>query len=285
LSIKTKLIAGVGSLALAAGGMAAFAVPAANAASQSLLTCSGTSIVALLNPTLGSADAKYAKAAVKRIDSANSAKYHSSLTGGEDLGPSPVDATTCLVDAGIRTNNTATNSASGKDNPFDNQTNSQATLSMTTSTPFVPAIVGSTAGSATCNRSDPAVNGDYPQAYPLQGKLIFKYSQADALAKQIQLQAYTRLGSDTADPDVTHITVRGTVIKGPGVGGDVTSTFGFGAAFDTKKNLNLLDCVNDNSNINDPRDGNASLATLIISPADGSDVGTTVDPFLVSIPA
>jgi len=284
LSIKTKLIAGVGSLALAAGGMAAFAVPAANAASQSLLTCTGTQIVALLNPTLGSADAKYAKAAVKRMDSANQAKYHASLTGGEDLGLSPLDATTCLVDSGIRTNNTATNAANGKDNPFDNQTNGQTTLSMTTSTPFVPAIVGSTAGSATCNRSDPAVNGDYPQAYPLQGKLIFKYSQADALAKQIQLQAYTRLGTDPLDSDVTHITVRGTVIKGPGVGGDVTSTFGFGAAF-SNKNLNLLDCVNDNSDNQNPHLGNASLAVLIISPADGSDVGTTADPFVVSIPA
>jgi len=284
LSIKTKLIAGVGSLALVAGGMA-IAAPAASAADQTLVNCgTGTRIVALLNPTLGSSDAKYVKAAVKRNDSVNSGKYHLSLTGAEDLGPSTVDATSCSVNAGIRTDNAATN-AGTKLNPFDNQTNGQATLSMTSNTPFVPAIVGSTAGSATCNRSDPAVNGDYPQSYPLQGKLIFKFSQADAAAKQIQLQAYTRLGSDPADPDVTHITVRGTVIKGPGVGGDVTSTFGFGAAFDTKKNLNLLDCVNDNSNINDPRDGNASLATLIISPADGSDVGTTVDPFLVSIPA
>jgi len=283
LSIKTKLIAGVGSLALAAGGMAAFAVPAANAASTNLLSCTGTSIVALLNPTLGSADAKYTKVAVKRDDATNRAKYHSSLTGGEDLGESPLDVTDCVVDAGIRTNNTATNSASGKDNPFDNQTNG-ATHLTTNGGGFVGSIVGSTAGSATCNRSDPAVNGDYPQAYSLQGKPIFKFNQADAAAKQIQLQAYTRLGSDTADPDVTHITVVGTVIKGPGVGGDVKSTFGFGAAF-TSKNLNLLDCVNDNSDPNNARQGNASLAALIISPADGSDVGVTVDPLTVSIPA
>jgi hypothetical protein len=284
VSIKTKLIAGVGSLALAAGGMAAFAVPAANAADTTLLSCTGTSIVALLNPTLGSADAKYTKVAVKRIDATNSAKYHASLTGGEDLGPSTQDTTSCSVNSGIRTNNTATNSASGKDNPFDNQTNGLATLNMTAGTPFVGSIVGSTAGSATCNRSDPAVNGDFPQSYPLQGKLIFKFSQADAAAKQIQLQAYTRLGTDPADSDVTHITVVGTVIKGPGVGGDVHSTFGFGATF-SNKNLNLLDCVNDNTDNQNPRQGNASLASLIISPADGSDVNLLVDPFTVTIPA
>jgi len=279
LSIKTKLVAGVGSLALVAGGMAVGAAAPAGAATQALLTCNGTSIVALLNPTLGSSDAKYTKVAVKRIDAANSAKYHASTTGSEDNGPSTVDATSCAVDAGIRTNNASSNSASGKDNPFDNQTNSQSTLSMTGSSPFVPAIVGSNAGSATCNRTDTTLNDTYPQAYPLQGKLIYKFSQADALAKQIQDQFYIRLGTDPADSDVTHITVTGIVIKGPGVGGDVHGTLAFGPAFDVKKNLNLIDCVLPTAA------GNASLASLIISPADGSDVGTTVDPLTVTIPA
>jgi len=276
LSIKTKLVAGVGSLALVAGGMA-FVAPAANAADTTLVTCNNTRIVALLNPTLGSSDAKYVKASVKRNDAANSAKYHLSLTGAEDLGPSAQDATTCTVDAGIKTNNPATNSAGGKDNPFDNQTNGQ-NLTMTGSTPFLPGISGTSAGSNTCNRSDTTLDRDYPAAYPLQGKLIFKYNQADAAAKQIQHQLYTRLGADDTDPDVTHITVRGIVIKGPGVGGDVHATFAFGAAF-SSKNVNLGDCIATTAA------GNASLAALLITPADGSDVGTTVDPLTITIPA
>jgi hypothetical protein len=273
LSIKTRLIAGAGALAVA-GGMMVVAAPASGAA-QNLLTCTGTSIFASLNPTLGSSDAKYVKVATKRTTTAN----HVSLTGAEDFGPAVPDATSCAVDAGIRTNNTATNSASGKDNPFDNQTNGQATMSMTIG-PLVASakIVGTAAGSASCNRDDVSLNTDYPVAYPLQGKLIFKYGQQDAAAKQIQNQLYVRLGTDPADTDITHITVRGIAIKGPGVGGDVTSTFGFGAAYSTK-NLNLLDCTATTAA------GNASLAALIITPADGSDVGTTVDPLVISIPS
>jgi hypothetical protein len=275
LSIKSKLIAGAGTLALVASGMA-FAAPAANAATQTLVNCgTSTRIFASLNPTLGSGDARYVKTSVKRNDGAVN---HLSLTGAEDFGPSTSDATSCSVDAGIRTTNTATNSASGKDNPFDNQTNGQSTLSMGALT-SIGKISGTSAGSASCNRSDVTLNGDYPVAYPLQGKIIYKYTQFDALAKQIQNQFYVRLGADAADPDITHITLDGIVIKGPGVGGDVSATFAFGASYAPTKNLNLLDCTATTAA------QNASLASLIISPADGSDVGTVLDDFVVTIPA
>jgi hypothetical protein len=277
LSIRTKLLAGAGSLALAASGLAV-AAPAASA-DQTLVTCTGTRIVALLNPALGSGDAKYTKTAIKRNDAANSEKYHLSLTGAEDFGPSPVDATSCAVDSGIATNNAATNSASGKDNPFDDQTNGQTTLNFSAGPYAAKAkIAGNAAGVASCNRDDLTLDTDYPTVYPLQGKLIYKFGQADVKGKQLQHQFYVRLGTDDADPDITHITVSGIVIKGPGVGGDVSGTFGFGAAYSEKKNLNLLDCTEN------PAAGNASLGILLINPADGSDVGTAVDPLTVSIP-
>jgi hypothetical protein len=273
LSIKRKLIAGAGSLAIAAGGMA-LAAPAASA--QDLLSCSTTRIVALLNPTLGSGDAKYVKASIKRRDSANAAKYHLSLTGAEDFGPSTVDATSCTVDAGIRTNNPATDST--KANPFDDQTNGQATLNMTSGVFAASAkLSGTAAGVASCNRDDLTLDTEYPTGYPLQGKLLYKYGQADAASKQIQNQFYVRLGADDLDPDITHITVDGIVIKGPGIGGDVSAVFAFGAAYSTK-NVNLTDCTAGTAA------GNASLAALLIDQADGSDVGTGVDPLVVSIP-
>jgi len=274
LSIKTKLIAGAGTLAIAASGLA-FAAPSAGAA-QTLVNCgTGTRVFATLNPTLGSDDAKYVKTATKRNDGAVN---HLSLTGAEDFGPSTSDATSCAVDAGIRTNNPATNSVSGKENPFDNQSNGVATLTMG-AIGSLGKISGTASGSASCNRDDVTLNTDYPVAYPLQGKLIFKYLELDALAKQIQNQFYIRLGTDPLDTDITHITVEGIAIKGPGVGGDVTATFGFGAAYAPTKNLNLLDCTAVSAA------GNASLASLIISPADGSDGDAIADSWLVTIPS
>jgi hypothetical protein len=285
LSIKTRLIGGASALVLA-GSMMAVAAPAASAdldlvtAGNQIVSCTNTWLFASLNPTLGSSDAKYTKAAVKRNDGTVN---HLSLTGQEDLGNSTSDATSCAVDTGIRTNDPGTNSASGKENPYDNQTNGQSPLT-TTSGPSaaLAKISGTTAGTATCNRADPGINGDYPQAYPLNGKLIYKYGQNDALAKQIQNQFYVRLGSDPADTDITHITVTGIVIKGPGVGGTVGGTLAFGASYAPTKNLNLLDCTADGT---PPAAGNASLASLIIQAADGTDAGATVDPLTVTIPS
>ncbi len=281
MNIKTRLVAGASTLALA-GGMMAIAAPAASAATT-LMTCSGTSLIASLNPTLGSSDAKYAKAASKRNDGSIN---HLSLTGGEDLGPSVSDNTSCAVASGIRTTVAATNSLSGKDNPFDNQTadgsepGGYATLTMG-SIASAAKLVGSTAGSASCNRADPGLVTTYPQAYPLNGKLVYKFLELTPTAVQIQAQLYVRLGTDPLDTDITHITVRGISIKGPGVGGDVSGTLAFGAAYAPTKNINLLDCTADGT---PPAAGNASLGSLIITPADGSDAGALVDDLTVSIP-
>ena len=280
MSIKTRLLAGASTLAIAGGMMAAVA-PAAHAATT-LMTCSGTSLIATLNPTLGSSDAKYVKAASKRNDGSVN---HLSLTGSQDLGPSTTDSTSCALNAGITTTNAATD-AGVKLNPYDNQTadgsepNGYSTLTMG-SIASAAKIAGVTGGSASCNRADPGLVTTFPRAYPLNGKLVYKFLELTPTAVQIQAQAYIRLGTDPIDTDITHITVRGIVIKGPGVGGDVSGTLAFGAAFAPTKNINLLDCTADGT---PPAAGNASLGSLIITAADGSDAGVLVDDLTVSIP-
>ena len=275
MSIKTRLIGGASALAIA-GSMMAVAAPAANAATQSLLNCgTSTHLFSSLNPQLRSGNARYTKAVSKRN---NGATNHLSLTGSQDLGPSTTDATSCAVDVGIRTNNPSSNSITNVNNPFDDQTNGQATLSMGAIT-STATIAGVSSGSATCNRADPALLRNYPQAYPLNGLITFKYLQLTAANVAIQNQFYTRLGTDPLDTDVTHITVKGIVTKGPGIGGDVSATFAFGASFAPTKNLNLTDCLAN------PALGNASLGSLLINAADGSDADSLPDDFQVTIPA
>jgi hypothetical protein len=290
LSFKTRLVAGASALALA-GSMMAFASPAGAdldlvKADNQIVRCTGSVILATLNPTLQSGDARYLKTSSKRNDGTVN---HLSLTGQEDFGNSTTDNNSCAIDAGIRTVNTATNSLSGKDNPYDNQTfdgsdpGGFATLDVgqvgtgaLTGTGKTSGVFG---GSASCNRADPALVTDYPRGYPINGKLINKFQQLTATGAQYQLQSYLRLGTDPADTDPTHITVEGTVIKGPGIGGDVSATFAFGAAFAPTKNINLTDCIAN------PSLQNASLGSLIISAADGTDAGATVDAFDVTVPA
>ncbi len=259
MSIKTRLIAGASTLAIAGGMMAAVA-PAANAATT-LLSCTGIAAIGTANPTLKSGDAAYTKVALKDSDGTKT-----------DIlaGPIPADATTCSVNAGIRTNQ------AGQDIKYvlDDQTNGAASL---TTTGALSKGVTTTSGSATCNSADPTLVTTFPTAYPLQGKLQYKFDQLDALGHQILFQAYVRTGVDPADPTFGHITVKGIVIKGPGVGFDLAATFGFGATTSVK-NLNLLDCVGN------PAAKNASIAELDLQQVDGSDVGTTVDPLTVSTP-
>jgi hypothetical protein len=282
VNLKTKMLAGVSALATA-GGMMVLAAPAATAAplGQTIMSCSGTIVVASLNPALGSGDAKYTKAGLKRLGptEAASGKYNLSLTGQEDLGAPPSDTTSCAVDSGITTDVPATDST--KPNPFDNQTNGASTLDMTSPSIYTPKIAGKAAGSASCNRDDTTLVTAYPQGYPLQGKMIYKYAQLNEKGKQIQNQFYIRLGTDPLDADITHITLEGIVIKGPGASGQVDGTFAFGAAYSPKKNLNLLDCTATTGNAL----GNASLGLLIIQQADGADADTAVDPLTVSIPS
>jgi len=271
--------------------MLAFATPAGAdldlvKADTQIVRCTGAVIISTLNPTLQSGDARYLKAASKRNDGTVN---HLSLTGQEDFGNSTTDNNSCAIDSGIRTENNATDSLSGKDNPFDNQTfdgsdpGGFATLDVgqvgTGALTGTGKTSGVFSGSASCNRSDPGLVDTYPTAYPINGKLINKFQQLNAVGAQYQIQSYIRLGTDPGDADPTHITVTGTVIKGPGVGGTVSAVFAFGASYAPTKNINLGDCIAN------PSLQNASLGSLIISAADGTDAGATVDPLDITIPA
>lgn len=266
--ILTRL-AGLGTVAGVA--LAAFAaVPAA--ADQQLLACAGMSGIASLNPTLGSNGPRYMKSSTKGSDGTK--------TEFLSLAPIPADNLTCLVDAGIRTNNTVIDNGTGK-YTLDDQTGGNAVLtSSPTGTPFPAKGSGSMAGAFTCNGSDTSLALEYPNSYPQQGKTTWKFNQADGAGKQIQLQQYIRMGIDLADTEAFHVTVRGIVIKGPGLGGDVRATLRLFPTSSTK-NLNVLECTDTNV-ANDSTE--ASIAELSITQADGSDGDTAVDPWTVSIP-
>jgi uncharacterized protein YfcZ (UPF0381/DUF406 family) len=241
--IRSRILSAAAAVAIVGGGVAAFA-PAASAADTTLIACSGIAADAKLNPTLKSGDAKYIKAS-------------SSGTTG-----------TCLVDEGIA-NNQGTQDVKYV---LDDQTNNNNVLTMLTNK-------GSLAGSVSCNSTDTSLLTDYPASYPLQGKITWKFTQLNALSKNIALQMYVRGGRDELDPNPANFTISGIVIKGPGVGGDTQATLQFFPDLLSTKNLNILDCTAN------PATQNASLADLDVSQSDGSDAGTALDNWLVTIPA
>jgi hypothetical protein len=257
-----------------AGGLVAGALAVSGGtqdadAAQSLVACAGGVNIGSANPTVKAGDAEYAKVSVKKSDGT---KFDFLVAA-----PIPIDATTCIVDAGIRTNQ------AGQDVKYvlDNQSGGHTTLTMDGA---LGKLSGSLTGSISCNNVDLTLDTDYPTAYPLQGKLVYKFDELDAASKQIQIQAYVRLGGDTlgGPPDhvasPTHITIDGTVIKGPGVSGDVSAHLAFSATTSTK-NVNVLDCVAD------PSTDTASLGELWTQASDGDDAGTTVDNFEITIPS
>jgi len=235
-------IAAGGAVAMSAIGMVG-ASPAG--ASQTLLACTASVQTVTVNPPIGSGIGKYYKSAGK------------AGAGG-----------VCLVDGGISTNNAGTNST--KPNPYDDQTNGHSSLTVVSSTSITEGVI-------TCNTADPAHSLVYPNVYPGVGMVTTKFAELDAAGKNLQLQAFIRLGKDPADPVATNFEVKGFVIKGVGVGGEVHAVVNLAPA-SSPKNLNLLDCLAN------PAVGNASLAALTSTPADGSDADTAVDAWTVTLP-
>jgi hypothetical protein len=179
--------------------------------------------VASLNPPLVSGAAKYFKA-VGKIDATNPGSGTNS----------------CLVDGGIRTDQPATDGMSGtnvKDNPFDNQANGNASLT-------VAKVVTSAAGVESCSSQDTnwtTVNV-YPKAYTPNGKEVIKYNELDAKLHPLQTQVFLRFGAtDPANP--TLVTLTGLAIKGVGIGGDLNQSFTFGPEPGDTKSIDFLDCV------------------------------------------
>ena len=234
-----------------------------------LVSCTGTSLIAKPNPALGSNSAKYTKIAAS--------KSKGDKTEFGTNAAIPADATTCAVDSGIRNENPTSDST--KPNPFDNQTNLQSTLTTSNVTSKVTMVLS---GSASCQTEAQAtVNNAYPQAYPLQGKLIMSFNQTNALGKQIKLLGYIHLGKDAADPDPSHFIVRGSVFSGPGIGAEIQGTIRM-APTSFVKNINPGECT-DSDVTDDAND--ASITEMAVTLADGSDQDTTVDPLKVVIPS
>jgi hypothetical protein len=142
----------------------------------------------------------------------------------------------------------------------------------------VLSSVSSSAGTITCNTVDPSHALTYPTIYPGQGKLTTKFVELDAAGRPLQLQAYVRFGKDAADPDPYDVVVGGVVIKGVGVGGSVHAVLTLFPDLASPKNLNVLDCTAN------PAVGNASIAVMTATPADGSDADSSVDLWTVSLP-
>jgi hypothetical protein len=251
-----------------AGGVAlgGFAVAAPDAKADldlvrdgnQLVMCTPSNLIASLNPTIKDGpDAKYVKAGAKISDGTKT------FLGG----PIPADDTDCSVDAGIRTEQ----GSQDVKYVLDNQTNGHALLELT-------KLSASLTGSTQCDSglSGPAV--EYPNAYPLQGKLTYKFeNQLDAKGKGIQMQTFIRTYTDEDDPGGSNVYVTGTVIKGPGVGGEITNAFTF-LPTDSTKNVNLvLGCTDGEG------DGDAVGAELWIAPADGVDLDVDPDAAMITI--
>jgi hypothetical protein len=236
---------------------------------HNLLSCTGTSLVATVNPALGSRNARYTKLAGKAAVAGASLEYGTNA-------PVPADATSCTVDTGIRNDNADTNSGT-KLNPYDNQTAGQSPL--TTAAPGKISL--SLDGSASCQTvAQASAITSYPQAYPLQGKVALTFGQTSA-GKPLTSQQYVRLDHNAVDPDPNHYAVTGIVIKGVGVGGTVSGTVRLFPTADPKKNLNVDECNNPDVNTSALT---ASIGQVSVSLADGPDQDATVDPWTVSIP-
>ena len=227
-----------------------------------LVSCTGIHSIITLNPTTGSGNARYTKWTTKDSDGTKL-----NLFGN----PIPADNQSCSIDAGISANQPT------QDVRYllDDQTNGASIL--TTSGALAKSVM-SVAGSGTCRSSDPLLTTAFPASYPLQGKVVTKFDQLSATGVQIQMQSYIRLGSDPLDTD-GDVTATGIVLKGPGVGGTIKATL---SIFPTNsvKNLNPGDCIVASGTSN----GNAAIAELSLAQSDGSDLGSVIDPWVVSIP-
>lgn len=247
--IRSALASG---LAIAAFGVAAPSAEAdldATFGGNQVVMCTGTHLIAKLNPAIADGNetehaARYLKASAKISD--GTLTYFGGL-------PIPADATTCTVDSGIATDQPAQNVKYG----LDDQSNGHTTLTLA-------KVTSSLIGSTQCDATVGTIEGvnDYPTAYPLQGKFQYTFNELDAKLKQIKIQTYVSAYADDGDPGVYHIA--GTVIKGPGVGGRYTNAFTFLPTDNEKKNVNLL------AGCTDGVPGNALGGELYIGGADSA---------------
>lgn len=276
--IRSRIIGALAAGALAVGTLAVATPAGADLdgvmPDNQIMQCSGFHIIASLNPAIEEGDGQYMKAGLKASDG----------TKAEFLSDAPIapNAVLCAVDAGIRTNNPALDTNKpGKyrlDDQISNAEVGNTSLSMGVSGPFSAGakVAGSLQGAGSCYLEDPAPAAkSYPNAYPLNGKVIWKYDQADYKGKQQQTQQYIRVAAIPAT--LSDLEVTGIVIKGAGLGGTAYAAITFYPTNNAKKNVNPLGCA----------DGltPASLAELHVYAIDGPDANLTVDPWSISLPS
>lgn len=260
---------------VAAGGVTlgalALASPAgadldAGKADNQILSCSGGVTIASLNPAIQSGPAKYIKAVNKSSVAGTKFEFLSNA-------PVPGDNLTCFVDAGISTNQ------AGQDVKYvlDDQTSGNGVLSVNATAAPNGSQSAVLTGSSSCDSATTGPGYDYPDSYPLQGKVTWKFEQLNVLLKQIQVQQYIRLGRDALDANPQHITVEGIVIKGPGLGGDSSAVIDFYPTTSTK-NINVINCAV-------PLTPGGILAEVRVIGADGTDADLLVDNWDVTIPS
>jgi hypothetical protein len=199
--LKTRLLAGAGSLALA-GSMIGVAAPAAHAQPTVIGNCAGQVLLATFYNSAGSA--------ISLTD-----QTQLSVTVKTKLLKSKVTKTAIAGDCSSASRpGDAINPAGGLVSPL---------------TP--KAVAGKLIGNAGCATGPAAIAVDATAAaqWPLSGKVTFTMTQLNSLAKpwQIQLQLGV-LGFDTVVPDAINLT--GLVLKGAAVGADVGGQIWFNPA-------------------------------------------------------
>lgn len=187
MNFKTRAISAAGALVMA-GGMTAFAAPAANAVDTPAGSCTGSQSLGKLVPGLGDQTA-------------------------------PVVVTTALLSnlgTGVPAGTKKGGSCTGLLVPFNNPGGAIPG----TVTP--KAIAAKLTGISSCASNPTAVAADQTAAnkFAITGKQTVTMSQLDGLAKPFQIQAYLTIkGFTPGTLDVIEVT--GLITKGPSIGATV----------------------------------------------------------------
>jgi len=248
LSIKTKLIGGASALAIA-GGMLAFAAPAANAAVTQIGTCQnllalGSAKSSTINPGTGK---PYGIADVDNIDGSIGAKgVDPSVNKGTNLG-------TCSFPSN------ATNGVPDADKPVVVWSSGTKTLTKWSTKLFSREF--------DCNTTDTTDQTEWSPS----GALAMTFTQItattlknEAITAQVTVDGFTDPDSNPATPSDV-VKFHGIVTKGAALGSDVagetefdpiikdtaqtTGTPYFGYSFDLGNALGCADATPNNANI------------------------------------
>lgn len=233
MRLKTRLLAGASTLALAAGGILVAAAPAAHAAPTSIGGCQGAVLLGTITPALGDQT---------QIGVVAKTKILKDLTTKTAIGG------TCAT-------------ASRPGDPI-NPPGGAVLLNP-------KAEAASLSGNASCANGATAMAADAnaAAAWPLNGKITWTMTQLNALAKPWQIQADVEaLGFSPTGPDV--LDIGGIVLKGAAVGAivsgniwfDPVSKTGGPTGYNTGYELDLtnaLGCADGTPN-------NASIATVLV---------------------